>query len=402
MNFSLHIEKKDNSSLARAGYIETLNGVIHTPSFAVVGTKATVKAIPPNILREINPEIVLANTYHLHLQPGEDIIEKHGGFQKFMGWSGPTMTDSGGFQVFSLGRAIGEHVSKVAKEGVSLEKQNKKTNLAPIDEEGVSFKSILDGSLKRFTPESSMNIQHQLGADIIFAFDECTSPTESYEYQREAMDRTHRWAKRCLLEHEKLDPENNQALFGVVQGGIFEDLRKESASILGSMETETGSSFDGFGIGGSFTKSDMAQTLKWVNEILPKSKPKHLLGIGEVYDVLYGIKHGCDTFDCVSPTRLARHGSITTNSGVIHITNARFKTDLLPLDPLCSCYTCLNFTRSYIHHLFKAKEMLAGTLASIHNVHMMVDLARNARTAILEERYDRFADETLDKYNKKE
>ena len=398
MNFRLHIEKKETESLARAGYISTPHGDIHTPCFAVVGTKATVKAIPPNILAEINPEIVLANTYHLHLQPGEDIIDAHGGFSKFMNWSGPTMTDSGGFQVFSLGRAMGEHVSKVAKEGVSINPNQKKTNLAPIDEEGVTFRSIIDGSVKRFTPESSMNIQWKLAADIIFAFDECTSPMETYEYQVQAMNRTHRWAARCLDEHEKLDPENKQALFGVVQGGIFEDLRKESARVLGSLSTENGSMFDGFGIGGSFTKADMAQTLKWVNEILPEEKPRHLLGIGEVYDVLHGIKHGCDTFDCVSPTRLARHGSITTNSGVLHITNARFRTDLSPLDSACECYTCQNFTRSYIHHLFKAKEMLAGTLASIHNIHMMVSLARNARSAILNGSYESFAADTWNTY----
>ncbi|MDQ5883535.1 MAG: queuine tRNA-ribosyltransferase [Patescibacteria group bacterium] len=395
-NFNFKIEKKLPGKLGRAGVIHTPNGDILTPSFVVVGTKATVKSMTPEMLKSLGAQVVLANTYHLYLQPGNELVKKGGGFAKFMGWQGPTMTDSGGFQVFSLGAAFGEHVSKVAKAGDENKKKvddggtGNQGKLAKIDEEGVTFKSHLDGSSHRFTPESSMAVQFDLGADMIFAFDECTSPQATHEYQKEAMDRTHRWARRCLNAHEKLDPENVQALFGVVQGGRHEDLRRESAKALAEMKTENGSMFDGFGIGGSFDKDDMGTAVAWVNEVLPEEKPRHLLGIGDPLDVFLGIENGCDLFDCVAPTRIARNGSLYTKDGNISITNSKYRTDFSPIEEGCECYTCKNYTKAYLAHLFHAKEILANTLASVHNVYFIVNLVHKIREAILEDRFAEF------------
>jgi queuine tRNA-ribosyltransferase len=433
MNFNFKIEKKLPGKLGRAGVIHTPNGDILTPSFVVVGTKATVKSMTPEMLKSLGAQVVLANTYHLYLQPGNELVKRGGGFAKFMGWQGPTMTDSGGFQVFSLGAAFGEHVSKVAKarpvrssdeghvssNGPGDEKVepnrggvlfNSASNgpsdggtgnqgkLAKIDEEGVTFKSHLDGSSHRFTPESSMAVQFDLGADMIFAFDECTSPQATHEYQKEAMDRTHRWAKRCLDSHEKLDPENIQALFGVVQGGRHEDLRRESAKALAEMKTENGSMFDGFGIGGSFDKDDMGTAVAWVNEVLPEEKPRHLLGIGDPLDVFLGIENGCDLFDCVAPTRIARNGSLYTKNGNINITNSKYRTDFSPIEEGCECYTCKNYTKAYLAHLFHAKEILANTLASVHNVYFIVNLVHKIREAILEDKFFDFKEEFIRNY----
>ncbi len=404
-NFSFKIEKKLEGKLGRAGVIHTPHGDIETPSFVVVGTKATVKAMTPEMLESLGAQVVLANTYHLYLQPGSDLVAKAGGFAKFMSWNGPTMTDSGGFQVFSLGAAFGEHVSKVAKAGDEKKKPEdggtgNTSKLAKIDEEGVTFKSHIDGSQHRFTPESSMQVQWDLGADMIFAFDECTSPQASHEYQKEAMERTHRWALRSLLAHEKLDPENKQALFGVVQGGRHEDLRKESARVLGEMKTEQGSMFDGFGIGGSFDKDDMGTAVAWVNESLPENKPRHLLGIGDPLDILEAVQNGCDLFDCVAPTRIARNGTLYTKQGGINITNSKFRTDFSPIEEGCSCYTCKHYTKAYLAHLFHAKEILANTLASVHNVYFIVNFVKQIREAMLEDRFDEFKDEFLKKYLK--
>lgn len=402
-NFNFKIEKKLDGKLGRVGTIHTPHGDIQTPSFVVVGTKATVKSMTPEMLESLGAQVVLANTYHLYLQPGSNIVSKAGGFAKFMGWNGPTMTDSGGFQVFSLGAAFGEHVSKVAKAGEVLHRPEDggtgdKGKLAKIDEEGVTFKSHLDGSAHRFTPESSMKVQWDLGADMIFAFDECTSPQATHEYQKEAMDRTHRWAKRCLKSHEELDPENVQALFGVVQGGRHEDLRKESATTLAEMKTEKGSEFDGFGIGGSFDKDDMGTAVAWVNESLPENKPRHLLGIGDPVDVLFGVENGCDLFDCVAPTRTARNGSLYTKNGILHITNSKFREDFSPIEKDCACYTCKNYTKAYLAHLFHAKEILANTLASVHNVYFIVNFVKEIREAMLEDRFPEFKENFLKSY----
>lgn len=437
-NFNFKIEKKLPGKLGRVGKINTPNGEINTPSFVVVGTKATVKAMTPEMLKSLGAQVVLANTYHLYLQPGNELVKKAGGFAKFMGWNGPTMTDSGGFQVFSLGAAFGEHVSKVAKarpvrnsdEGSEISngagdqkvepirvdefsEENSASNgprdggtgnknkLAKIDEDGVTFCSHINGDQHRFTPESSMQVQWDLGADMIFAFDECTSPQATHEYQKEAMDRTHRWAMRSLVAHEKLDPENIQALFGVVQGGRHEDLRKESARVLAEMKTENGSMFDGFGIGGSFDKDDMGTAVAWVNESLPEEKPRHLLGIGDPIDVFLGVENGCDLFDCVAPTRVARNGSLYTKNGPIHITNAAYRADFSPIEEGCQCYTCQNYTKAYLAHLFRAKEILANTLASVHNVYFIVNLVHKIREAILEDRFEEFKEEFVKGYSQK-
>lgn len=383
----------------RAGTIETPHGIIETPSFVVVGTKGTVKALSPEQVKDLGAQVVLANTYHLYLQPGDYRIRDAGGLHKFMNWSGPTMTDSGGFQVFSLGAAYGKNISKITSSEdapllLSESSEENVVKIATIDPEGVTFKSIIDGTLHYFTPERSIEIQHNIGADIIFAFDECTSPNEPLRYQQEALDRTHRWAKKCLTYHKSKDNSERQALFGVVQGGRFEDLRKESAQVLGEMD------FDGYGIGGSFAKEDMSKAVKWVNEILPEEKPRHLLGIGEPEDLFMAVENGCDLFDCVAPTRVARNGQVYTSTGKQNLLNAKFVEDYTPIDSSCGCYTCKNYTRAYVAHLFRAKEMFAATLASIHNEYFIVNLVKGMREAILNENFEEYKKVFLEKYLK--
>jgi queuine tRNA-ribosyltransferase len=294
--------------------------------------------------------------------------------------------------VFSLGDAYGKGVSKVTIETNDGKAESvvdaEILKLAEVDEEGVTFKSYLDGSEHRFTPEKSIDIQSKIGADIIFAFDECTSPQASYEYQRSAIERTHRWAKRCI----DAKGDDSQLLFGVVQGGRFEDLRKESAKEISSLD------FDGFGIGGSFNKEDIGESVKWVNEILPEDKSRHLLGIGEPLDIIEGVLNGCDTFDCVSPTRMGRNGSLYTSSGKINILNSKFRSDFGRIDDSCDCYTCKNYTRSYVAHLFHAKEMLAGTLGSIHNLRFIIRLVDNMRRSIIEDNFKNFREDFINKY----
>jgi len=385
-SFSFSIEKKLPRKLGRAGKIKTPHGIIETPAFVSVGTKATVKSLTPEMLRDIGAQIVLGNTFHLYLEPGEEIVEKACGFGKFMGWNGPTMTDSGGFQVFSLGAAFGNRESKIKSSPRKIGGFNTTaTKKARIDEDGVSFFSPRDGSEHRFTPEKSIEIQHKLGADIIFAFDECTSPTAPYEYQKKAMERTHRWAERSLKAHQKAKKVLELSeLFGIVQGGRYEDLRKESARVISKLD------FDGFGIGGSFDKEDMGKAVRWVNKILPEEKPRHLLGIGGVEDLFSAVENGCDTFDCVAPTREARTGSIYSSKGRINITNARYKTDFSPIDKNCPCYTCKNFTKAYISHLFRSNELLAYTLASIHNLYFFISLVKNMRQTILDGKFEKY------------
>lgn len=435
-DFGFKIEKRIEGSLGRAGIITTLHGEIETPAFVPVGTKATVKSLTPEQIKETGAQIVLTNTYHLYLQPGEQIVREAGGVGKFMNWRrsngeiAPTMTDSGGFQVFSLGAAYGKELSKVVRiTDPSLliperADENNLPRLAKIGEDGVSFKSHLDGSLHYITPERSIEIQHNLGADIIFAFDECISPAEDLKYQRESLERTHRWAQRSLDHHEKLSAggersnlkgtqgstlgsQNIPALFGIVQGGRNEDLRRQSAKIISEMKgmrpapydsEGIRSGFDGFGIGGSFAKEDMESAVKWVNEILPEDKPRHLLGIGEPEDLFMGVENGVDLFDCVAPTRNARNATLYTSTGKINITNAQFTKNFLPIDEGCNCYTCKNFTRSYLNHLFRGKEMLAGTLATIHNLHFIIHLVRKMRLVILEENFQKFKKNFLSKY----
>lgn len=391
---SFEIIKRKPGSLARAGVIHTPHGDIETPAFVVVGTKGTVKSLKPEDMEMyIGNQVTLANTYHLYLQPGHELIAEHGGLTKFSNFKTPTMTDSGGFQVFSLGAAFGKGVTKFATEtptldadeGISVYSKDLAQShgkLCVIDEDGVTFTSHIDGSMHRFTAERSIEIQHAIGADIIIAFDECTSPTADKEYQREAMDRTHRWAKRSVLAHKRnYEALKKQGIYGVVQGGRHLDLRAESARTLSAMD------FDGFAIGGSFTKEDLGDSIKVVNEILPEDKPRHLLGIGEPLDIRDGVEMGCDTFDCVAPTRIARNGNIYahTHEGIkrLNLLNAKYRNDLGKPDEGCDCYVCTNYTRAYLAHLFKANEMLAGHLASLHNLYVIVNYTKNLREEIL-------------------
>jgi len=411
------IEKKLNGALGRVGVLKTPHGDVLTPAFVAVGTKATIKSLNPEQVRDEGTQIVLGNTYHLFLQPGDEIVRYAGGIGKFMNWKGPTMTDSGGFQVFSLGAAYGKDISKITKitdPSLLIPERfddSDAPRLAKIGHDGVSFKSHLDGSIHYITPEKSIQIQHNLGADIIFAFDECTSPAEDLKYQEEALERTHRWAERCLVEHIKLENEKEnstentilnspQALFGIVQGGREESLRKKSAKIISEINVD-GKYFDGFGIGGSFAKEDMSTAVKWVNEILPEEKPRHLLGIGEPEDLFMGIENGVDLFDCVLPTRLGRNGTVYTKTGKIIMTNKKFRTDFTPIENDCECYSCKNYTKAYIAHLFHGKEMLAGTLASVHNLHFIVNLVKNIRQSILDDKFFDFKEEFLKNWESK-
>ena len=392
---SFEILKHQPGTLGRAGVIHTPHGDIETPAFVVVGTKGTVKSLKPEDLRDyVGNQVTLANTYHLFLQPGDDIVKEGGGLNKFANWETPTMTDSGGFQVFSLGAAFGKGVTKFAKgeaqetvEKAGLNVYSKKFaeehgKLCVIDEEGVTFTSHLDGSMHRFTAERSIDIQHNIAADIIVAFDECTSPTADKEYQREAMERTHRWAKRSIMAHKQnYEALKKQGLYGVVQGGRFLDLREESARVLAAMD------FDGFGIGGSFTKEDLGDALRVVNEILPEDKPRHLLGIGEPEDITEGVKLGCDTFDCVAPTRIARTGTIYERTSEGHkrtnLLNSKYKRDFGKPDESCDCYVCQHYTKAYLAHLFRSQEMLGAHLASLHNLYYIVNFTKRLREQIL-------------------
>jgi len=396
--------------LGRAGILSTKHGDIETPAFVVVGTKATVKALTPEQVADLGAQVVLANTYHLYLQPSDHMIKKMGGLHKAMNWPGPTMTDSGGFQVFSLGAAYGQNISKITKSkdedaGPALlpeAPEELAPKIAHIDEMGVTFTSHIDGSKHYFTPSRSIEIQHNIGADIIFAFDECTSPNEPFAYQRQALDRTHRWARESLAYHHSKDNSEKQALFGIIQGGRYEDLRKESAEMIGAMKDDNGNTFDGFGIGGSFAKEDMATAVQWVNEILPEDKPRHLLGIGEPEDLFMAVENGCDLFDCVAPTRIARSGQVYTEHGKINLFNAQFVEDLSPLDTDCGCYTCKNYTRAYLSHLYRSKEMLAATLSSIHNLYFIVNLVKEMRAAIIDGTFDAYKKDFLVGYMKEE
>jgi queuine tRNA-ribosyltransferase len=349
--FSFKIEAKQGR--ARAGRFQTPHGELLTPVFAPVGTQATVKAITPAQLRELGASLVLANTYHLYLRPGDEIIAESGGLHRFMNWPGPILTDSGGFQVFSLAES------------------------RKIDDEGVTFKSHIDGSSHRFTPEKAIAIQENLGADIMMAFDECAEPYDRETNER-AVARTHAWAERCQAAKTRPD----QALFGIVQGGVFPDLRRQSAAYIASL------GFPGHAIGGlsvGETKDEMHAMLELMDEVLPTDKPRYLMGVGTPADLVNGVMRGVDIFDSVLPTRLARHNSAFTRSGGrLNLLNAAYTRDSRPVDKDCSCYTCQNFSRAYLRHLILAKEMLSATLLSIHNLHILIQLAWELRKAILE------------------
>ena len=377
MSSFFKILKKSKKSKARLGLIKTAHGQIATPAFLPVATQATIKTLTPADLKEIGFPALLCNTYHLYLRPGEKIIQKLGGLHQFMNWSGPIITDSGGFQVFSLGFGLEHGVGKIAEifpENFKKPPKLVKPKLVKIDEQGAEFSSHLDGSKHQLTPQKSIQIQQALGADIILAFDECTSPLATKQYTQRAMKRTHRWAEICL----KVKKRKDQSLFGIIQGGQWKDLRIKSAQFISQM------SFDGLAIGGSLgkTKKDMLKILDWVIPEMPEQKPRHLLGIGYPEDLNKAIKKGIDLFDCVYPTRLARHGTFLTNQGELNILNSSYRRDKKPIMKNCSCYTCRHFSRAYLQHLFKAKEILGPRLATFHNLWFINRLMKKIREDI--------------------
>jgi queuine tRNA-ribosyltransferase len=348
------------------GRIATPHGEVDTPAFAPVGTQATVKALDPRDLHELGAQLVLGNTYHLYLRPGAGVVAELGGLHRFMGWDGPILTDSGGFQVFSL-----------------AERRS-------VTDEGVAFRSHIDGSAHFFTPEMVMRVEEQLGADIIMCLDECAEPRDR-AYNERALARTHAWAARCRAAHSRPD----QALFGIVQGGIFPDLRRQSVESLTALD------FPGYAIGGlsvGESKAEMYGTLAATAPLLPASRPRYLMGVGAPEDLLEGVARGVDLFDSVLPTRLARNAALFTREGRLNLRNARFERDAAPIEPGCSCYTCRHFSRAYLRHLFKAEELLAYRLATIHNVHFLLELMRDVRSAIAADRFLSFKDQFLAAY----
>lgn len=352
---------------ARAGLLHTPHGIIPTPVFCPVGTQASVKTIPPRDLHEMQATLILANTYHLHLRPGSELVREMGGLHRFMAWSNPILTDSGGFQVFSLAQ------------------------INKIDDDGVTFRSHIDGSKHRFTPEVSMQIQQNLGADIIMCFDECPVPTDRAVVER-AVKRTTEWAQRCREAHPG---DSLQALFGIVQGGIFPDLREQSAVALQAM------GFPGYAIGGlavGETKPAMYETLDYTVPLLPDRKPRYLMGVGEADDLVEGVSRGIDIFDCVMPTRVARHGSALTQNGRINMRKLEHARDERPVDAGCTCYCCRNFTRAYIRHLLKAEEILGLYLLSVHNVHFLIQHMESIRQAIIEGTLQTYREQFLRRY----
>ncbi len=356
--------------MARAGVLHTPHGPIPTPVFAPVGTQATVKAVEPRELRELGVSLVLANTYHLHLRPGDELIRDLGGLHRFMGWDGPILTDSGGFQVFSL------------------------ASMRQVDADGVTFRYHLDGSLHRFTPELAIQIQHNLGADIIMAFDQCPVPDDRAAV-RLAVDRTHRWLVRCVEEHQHRGNPARQALFGIVQGGIFMDMREESARFVTSFDLP-GYAIGGLAVGES--KADMVRTLEQTTPLLPAHKPRYLMGVGSPEDLVHGVARGVDIFDCVLPTRVARNGAALTRTGRINMRNLQYAADPRPLEEECTCYTCTHFSRAYIRHLVKASEILGHQLLSLHNLHVLLTLMREMRAAILDGTFTDYASAFLAHY----
>lgn len=382
---------------ARSAVLTTPHGSINTPAFIPVGTRATVKAVLPAALTDLGAQAVLANAYHLYLQPGDDIVDAAGGLGSFMAWDGPTFTDSGGFQVLSLGAGFKKTLAMDAAEVTADDViAPGKERLAKIDDDGVTFRSHLDGSEHRFTPEVSIGIQHRLGADIIFAFDELTTLMNSREYQEGSVARTHRWAERSLAEHRRLaaahPDRSRQLLFGVVQGAQHEDLRRQAASGLAAL------GFDGFGVGGAIEKERLGEIVGWVVDELPEDKPRHLLGIGEPEDLFAGVAGGCDTFDCVQPTRVARTGRVYTTSGRRNLTVAAARRDFGPIEDDCDCLTCANHSVAYLHHLLRTKEYLGATLMSLHNLRFYVRLVAQMRTAIESGELDAFRTEFLGRY----
>jgi queuine tRNA-ribosyltransferase len=397
LNLAFDVTHYARDSRARAGVLHTRHGSIETPFFCVVGTAGSVKGVTPAELRELGARVLLANTYHLFLRPGAETIRDLGSLHRFMAWDGPIVTDSGGFQVFSLGfgkeHGVGKQIGMFPGEAAPRPQRprGQEARLVRVDEDGATFTSHIDGSRQRLTPESSIAIQEALGADIILAFDEPTSPLHAVEYTREAMERTHRWAQRCLAARRR----NDQALYGIVQGGAFEELRTASARFIGGLP------FDGVAIGGSLGKSkaDMHAVLDWSMPNLPRHWPRHLLGIGEPEDLFSCVERGIDQFDCVAPTRLGRHGQVYTRDGRLDLARPELKEDPRPIQADCGCYTCqTGFSRGYLRHLFAANELLAYTLTSLHNLYFIEELMRRIRAAIRSNELSQLRDEFLSRY----
>ena len=361
--------KGEKNTKARLGLIHTNYGTVKTPMFMPVGTQATVKTLSPEELKDINSGVILSNTYHLWLRPGEDIVAKAGGLHKFMNYDGPILTDSGGFQVFSL-----------------AEKKN-------ISEEGVIFKSHINGEKLFLTPEKSIEIQNKLDSDIAMSFDECIPYPASYDYAKKSTERTIRWAKRGKEAHKN----PNQSLFGIVQGGEYTDLREWSAKETVKL------GFDGYSIGGTSVGEDKPTMYKMVEDAiryLPEDKPRYLMGVGDPIDILEGVERGVDMFDCVLPTRIARHGNAFTRNGKINLKNAKFKEDFTPLEDNCDCYACKHYTKAYIRHLIVANETFGQRLLSIHNLRFLIKLTEDIRKSIAEDKFLEFKEEFIDKYQK--
>ena len=366
-NFKYELVHEDAKTKARLGKLNIFGKVVETPIFMPVGTLATVKFLSPEDLKKIHAGIVLSNTYHLWLRPGEKIVKQAGGLHKFMNYDGPILTDSGGFQVFSL------------------------ADTRKINEEGVTFKSHLDGSTLHLTPEKRIQIQLDLHSDIAMSFDECIPYPSDYEYTKRSTERTIRWAKRGLAVHNIDD----QALFGIVQGGEYTDLREACAKELAALD------FDGYSIGGTSVGEDKPTMYKMIEDAiryLPQDKPRYLMGVGAINDLLNGIERGVDMFDCVLPTRIARHGTLMTSKGRINIKKAMYADDFTPVDPECDCECCQNYTKAYINHLFRTKEGLGMRLMSIHNLRFLIRLMEEARQAIREDRFKEFKEEILASY----
>lgn len=382
LNFK--ILKQSKKSGARLGILRTAHGEIETPALIPVATSAAVKGLSNEEAFAVGSQMLICNTYHLHLKPGEEVVKKAGGLHKFMNWPRPLMTDSGGFQVFSLGFGKDLGISKVIK-GRREENvvHGQQPRLLKITDAGVEFTSFIDGRKIFLNPKISLRIQQKLGADIIFAFDECPPPTANYEYVKKSMERTHRWAVQSLKVHAyrqagKSGKLKEQSLFGIVQGGRFRDLRIESAKFIGSLP------FDGFGIGGEFgeSKNQMVKMIDWVFGVLPREKPVHLLGIGHPEDIVKVIKAGVDTFDCVAPTRYARHGTAFTSSGRLDMSKSEFLRDQKPLDKKCGCEMCAKYSRSYLAHLFRAREINGLRFLTMHNLFYFHEMVRKIREGI--------------------
>jgi queuine tRNA-ribosyltransferase len=412
MSLSFEIQHRDSHTRARAGLIATSHGTIETPVFMPVGTRGTLKSLTPDEARDHGAQILLGNTYHLYLQPGHELIARLGGLHRFMGWDGPILTDSGGFQVFSL--VYGGIADEIKGRRPT---QRGQPGMVKVTEDSVIFKSYIDGSRHVFTPERSIEIQKGIGADIILCFDELPPFHTGYDYTAQSMERTHRWAARCLAYHQQtnderrltndqrplalvalesqpptpnshpLTPIPNQSLFGIVHGGVFPDLRRASAEYIGGMP------FDGLCIGGSLggDKQQMREVVDMTVPYMPDHLPRHLLGIGDVDDLIECVARGIDMFDCVSPTRLGRHGAALVRDSArrwkLNVLNAALREDPGPLDTSCACYTCANFSRAYIHHLFRSRELLGIRLVSLHNVAFLLDLMRQIRTSIRDGRF---------------